>query len=199
MIQKVTERPFMPQIIPQTLNGVQQAFSSLIKVLMEMFSQYGFAINSIIDIQDEHAVISLSTDQTANLSNGDHIEFDTIVTNGTLVTLSTGAGQADGKVTLVAGHTYKITLLFTIKWDSPAVDDRIGALIRNNTDSTTLERALVFSRDWDNTDNVTNRPVVIAFLETTVDSKEIEAQLTAKSGTFTSVKDSATLIIEVVR
>lgn len=47
----------------------------------------------------------LSADQAANLAQNDHIEFDT--SDGDLV-LSTGAGQADGKVTLPGGHWYRL-------------------------------------------------------------------------------------------
>ena len=199
MTNKVTERPFMPQIIPQTINGIQQAFSSLIKVLIEMFSQYGFAINAIIDVQGEFAEASLSASQTSNLSNGDHIEFDVLTTNGTLVTLSVGAGQADGKLTLAAGHTYKIAAIFSVVWDIPAVADRIIADIRNNTDSVVLARAAVHSRDWDTATNNSDFPVAIAFLETEVSDKEIELRFSSKVGTFSSINLFTKIFVEVIR
>lgn len=55
----------------------------------------------------DFALITLgAADQTANLTANNHVEFDTVVGN---LALSTGAGQADGKVTLLAGRTYKLT------------------------------------------------------------------------------------------
>lgn len=56
------------------------------------------------------AEIALGGNQTSNLSNGMHIEFDLIsgsLADAGLVSLATGSGQADGVVTLQPG-TYKI-------------------------------------------------------------------------------------------
>ena len=52
-----------------------------------------------------YAFLSLSANQTSNLSAGDHVEFDTVTGN---LALSTGTGQANGKVTLKAGKTYSL-------------------------------------------------------------------------------------------
>ena len=48
---------------------------------------------------------SLSPDQTANITATSHIEFDTLDEDGG-ITLATGAGQADGIFTLLAGKKY---------------------------------------------------------------------------------------------
>ena len=48
---------------------------------------------------------SLSADQTANITATSHIEFDTLDEDGG-ITLATGAGQADGIFTLLAGKKY---------------------------------------------------------------------------------------------
>ncbi len=202
MIQKVIERPYMPQIVPRTLVGVQEAFSSLVRTLFDIFSQYGFAINSLIDdvdFQGEYAVASMSGRQTSNLGSGNHIEFDTLVTNGSLVTLSTGAGQADGKLTLAAGHTYKLTGYFRVEWDIPAVGDRIFADLRNNTDAVVMQRCGLHSRDWDQATNNSDMPVTIAFLVTTTATKEIELRLASKVGTFTSVREFSSIFVEVLK
>lgn len=55
----------------------------------------------------KYGLYTLSADQTTNLLNNNHIEFDT--SEGSLGGLSTGAGQADGIITLPAGKTYKAT------------------------------------------------------------------------------------------
>jgi len=62
---------------------------------------------------DSYAVVSLSANQTTNLSAGNHVEFDTIdrvgsVADASAVSLSTGAGQANGQVTL-SGHRFLIS------------------------------------------------------------------------------------------
>jgi microcystin-dependent protein len=44
-------------------------------------------------------------DQTSNLAAGDHVEFNQIAGN---LALSTGSGQANGRVTLIAGRKYKL-------------------------------------------------------------------------------------------
>jgi hypothetical protein len=49
--------------------------------------------------------VSLSADQTTNISANDHIEFDTIDADGNIV-LQTGAGQADGIFELLGGKRY---------------------------------------------------------------------------------------------
>lgn len=53
--------------------------------------------------QKDTAFLTLSGNQSSNLSAGNHIEFNTIVGN---LALTTGSGQSNGKVTLLAGKTY---------------------------------------------------------------------------------------------
>lgn len=55
-----------------------------------------------------YALISLSANQTTNLAVNNHVEFDSITQVGDLISLSTGAGQADGIITLSAGWYYQI-------------------------------------------------------------------------------------------
>jgi hypothetical protein len=56
----------------------------------------------------DHAMVALSADQTGNLSEGEHIEFDTISRSGTSINLGTGTGQQNGSVSLAANRTYQI-------------------------------------------------------------------------------------------
>lgn len=52
-------------------------------------------------------LITMSIDQAANMGNADHIEFDT--DEGDFI-VSTGVGQANGKITLPGGHRYLIRM-----------------------------------------------------------------------------------------
>ena len=51
---------------------------------------------------------SLAADQTTNIAANDHVEFDTLDTDGG-ITLQTGAGQADGIFELSAGKKYYLS------------------------------------------------------------------------------------------
>lgn len=55
------------------------------------------------------AVINLSTNQTANITSGNHIQWDTINNiSGSGITISSGTGQALGFITLAANKSYEI-------------------------------------------------------------------------------------------
>lgn len=56
------------------------------------------------------AEISLSANQTTNLAEDNHVEWDLIQGMGHtgLISLSTGAGQLDGLITLAAGRIYVV-------------------------------------------------------------------------------------------
>ena len=58
----------------------------------------------------KYGLYTMSGNQTTNLSAGNHIEFDT--SSGSLGGLATGAGQADGIITLSGGKSYKIMCAF---------------------------------------------------------------------------------------
>lgn len=44
----VNERPFLPQVVPQTLNGIFATVSELIRRLVELFSEFAFRINKVL-------------------------------------------------------------------------------------------------------------------------------------------------------
>ena len=80
------------------------------------FSGYGLLTSSVdprdisskykkLDLGYQYAFLTLSGNQTTNIAVNNHIEFDTI--DGNLI-LSTGAGQADGKITLYADYLYRL-------------------------------------------------------------------------------------------
>jgi len=56
--------------------------------------------------------VYMSADQTANLSAPNHLEFDSA--SGDFV-VSTGAGQANGLITLPGGHKYRINCVYIVK------------------------------------------------------------------------------------
>lgn len=67
------------------------------------------AITSTV-VKKDWATLRLSGNQTSNTDSGDHVEFDTIqATDNTDITLSTGAGQANGQIGLKANKTYVLT------------------------------------------------------------------------------------------
>lgn len=55
----------------------------------------------------KYGMYTLSATQTSNIAVGNHIELNT--SSGSLGGLSTGAGQANGIITLSSNKTYKIT------------------------------------------------------------------------------------------
>ncbi len=52
---------------------------------------------------------------------GHHVEWKASSITGDLITLSLGAAQANGIISLVAGHTYRISVGLNIEIDSPGV------------------------------------------------------------------------------
>lgn len=56
-------------------------------------------------VAKDSAFITLSANQTSNLAQNNHVEFNTIVGN---LNLSSGGGQNDGKITLQSGRKYTL-------------------------------------------------------------------------------------------
>jgi hypothetical protein len=56
----------------------------------------------------DYLYAGLSADQTTNISEDNHIEFDTSSVVGTSISLATGAGQANGLFTLTGGKLYEV-------------------------------------------------------------------------------------------
>jgi len=75
----------------------------------------------------EFIVVQLSATQTANLSGGDHVEFDTVASGN--MTLSTGAGQADGKVSVKKNKTYSGAFSFGLTGSADSANLAIQAYI----------------------------------------------------------------------
>lgn len=77
----------------------------------EFVREVGYAVTADVmrfepkEMEKLYALLAISGNQTTDVDADDHIEFDTVVGN---LVLSTGAGQADGLITLKAGRTYHL-------------------------------------------------------------------------------------------
>ena len=94
-------------------------------------------------------IAALSAEQTANLSAGDHAEFDSSASQGDDVTMTTGADQADGVFTLAASKTYKITASMRMEVNEGTAEfawclDSDGSVL---VDDTGVSVAALFFRD----------------------------------------------------
>ena len=67
----------------------------------------------------------LTADQTTNISAGNHVEFDVESSRGTLISLATGAGQADGIFTLAPGVTYEIVVAMRMELNEGAFNAQL--------------------------------------------------------------------------
>ena len=144
-------------------------------------------------------IITLSADQTANLTAGNHIEFDTAYGD---FAVSTGAGQADGLITLPGGHRYRVMAVHRLD-----ASDNSGSLYTGIYDTTNAAfiaasqsgRALGQSTGQASAAQSSSQmPVAIAefYVETTV---QIEIQITFKAAnTDTIIAAFTSCIIEEI-
>lgn len=65
-----------------------------------------------------HALIGLGSTPQSGPDVGDHVEWSENSIVGDLISVSTGAGQLKGIITLAADHTYKITVGLDVEIDS---------------------------------------------------------------------------------
>lgn len=84
----------------------------------------------------EYGTFFMSANQTTNITTGNHIQFDTTSGSGT-ITVSTGAGQASGLISLLANVTYVIKLQGLVSFLSPS-SGVMGIRIYNETAGTSL-------------------------------------------------------------
>ncbi len=119
------------------------------------------------------ATISLSATQNANINAGDHIELDTIKQESPSsgITVSAGAGQLAGLVTLPQGHVFKLSGYLNAQANSAT--NNLILQFRNNTDALLLgpeTRIIMNTNSWGST-------VPIAFIDTEAEAKEIEIRI----------------------
>lgn len=122
------------------------------------------------------ATISLSASQNTNVQAGDHIQFDTIKQESPSsgITVSTGAGQANGLVTLPQGHVFKLSGYVNSQANSAT--NNLILQFRNNTDALLLgpeTRIIMNTNSWGSC-------IPIAFIDTAAEAKEIELRIIAE-------------------
>ena len=135
-----------------------------------------------------YAMVSMGTSQDFNFSAGDHVEYDQITEQSANadISVSTGAGQANGLITLPAGKVFKVEANIGVIFGSAASFLRIQ--IRDNTAG-----ALV--GEFANVEPLTVASDV-ASSETAhgyvpASSTEIEVRIVFASGTITQIQRSA--------
>lgn len=150
------------------------------------------------------AEIRLSANQTTNVSAGNHVEFDQIVgaSYTGLISLATGAGQADGIITLAANRHYAIYTSLgaqinegqaQLRWvDHPADTDLI------TVDGST-SRLLIATDSGATADN-TPTPTEVSVVDGGGSGLVIKLELTTLStGTVTFWRGGSRVFIEVLK
>ncbi|MEE8551515.1 MAG: hypothetical protein V3T08_09720 [Gemmatimonadota bacterium] len=124
----------------------------------------------------DFAFIGLSANQTTNIANGNHVEWDTIreAAVGSGITLSTGAGQADGLITLPAGKIF--VMESGIEWAGSASTSSMQVVWSNNTDVVLIGN-IPAMRTLTSALNVSPVDQIVAFIDTSSGAKEVESQI----------------------
>jgi len=137
-------------------------------------------------------VADLSADQTTNLSATNHVEFDTIIESNNL-TLSTGAGQANGIIgNLKADTIYLFEAGLTIAGSTNSAE--LQYKFRDNTGTPTLIGQLANSIMVSSNSNVSFQPIVSAIHKTGGEVSQVELRIiltnsvTAIESDFTYVR-----------
>lgn len=68
-----------------------------------------------------YAYMGLGAADQNSVDPGDHAEWDTSTISGSLISLSTGVGQANGIISLAANHTYKISYGLDVEIDAAEI------------------------------------------------------------------------------
>jgi len=157
--------------------GVQLQFKSLIAGTNIGLVPTGndITVNATAPIKS-YAFISLSADQTSNLAVNNHVEFNTILNSVGGITISSGAGQANGLITLDAGKTYKITARIRGGFSNAA--GWATFQIRNNTAGALIGRNGITADMGANTNAVQNdvMAIITTSAPTVIEVREISLQ-----------------------
>lgn len=89
------------------------------QIFVEQVREAAAILGLVAPVAKAYMLASMD-DQSANLNNGDHVEFDSDEVNdgsGAIV-LATGAGQLGGLITLEAGRVYEITASLVVSYGS---------------------------------------------------------------------------------
>ncbi len=135
-----------------------------------------------------YALISLGTTQSTDLLAGDHIQFNAITEQSANndISVSTGAGQANGLVTLPAGKVFELSCEVGVLFGSAVSSFRLQ--FRNNTGAVLLGE-FVQIEPFTLAGDVHASSVCWAFAP--AGALEIEARLVFVSGTITQIQRSA--------
>ena len=66
----VNDRPFLPQVVPSTFDGINKTFGELVRVLLGVFSDFGYRVNNVLPKDGTEAMtapLTLATYTTATL------------------------------------------------------------------------------------------------------------------------------------
>jgi hypothetical protein len=124
-----------------------------------------------------YAFIDLTADQTTNLTANNHIQFNNIVAQRGSISVSTGAGQANGIITLEADKTYRLEANIHVIVDGGT--DYGTFQWRNNTTSTLIGKIATCTNNDVNTDRP-DQPTAIAVITTTAPTN-VELRVIASS------------------
>lgn len=71
-MKPVTDRPFLPQVFPENFPGITRTMGEFVKVLLSLFSEYGFRLNATLPkdgTEPMGAPLTLLTIEASDLSN----------------------------------------------------------------------------------------------------------------------------------
>ena len=141
---------------------------------------------------NQFSLASIGTDQTANIDAADHWELTEIAANGN-ITISTGAGQLSGLITLPAGGKYVLTAEFA--GDFANSSGSVDYQWRNNTTSTLIGTTPTAEPRSNASDEVTTSSAV-AYVVTTVET-EVEVRIVSETGLTTIFDEAYVTIIDL--
>jgi len=138
---------------------------------------------------NQFSLANVGTDQTANIDAADHWELTEIAANGD-ITISTGAGQLSGLITLPAGG--KFFLVAEFAGDFSNSSGSVAWQWRNNTAASLIGTTPIAEPRTNNTSEVNARSAV-AYLETSA-STEVEVRIISETN-LTTIFDEAYITI----
>ena len=122
----------------------------------------------------EYALVSMSGVQVTDLLAGDHVELDTINDQSGAFLLSTGAGQANGLITVPAGKVWILSAAWQIGYTG--ISGFLNLRWRNNTDAVLIGVAVNVNPETQTSDNAGLRSTV-AIIDATLEAKEVEVRI----------------------
>ena len=151
--------------------GASQIFTEQVREALEIL---GVSVGS-----RSYGLLSLSGVQVTDLLAGDHIEIDTINDSSGDILVSTGAGQANGLITLPAGKVWILSAAWQIGFTGPATF--LNLRWRNNTDAALIGIAVNINPETQASD-VAGLRATVAIIDATLEAKEVEVRIIGNLG-----------------